>query len=110
MSFVADHPLELTRLSNVSRRNVTVSVDDGLEADVQALRGVAGQDELPPLPVARRCPLAPAPELGEVRGSGSLSRVRLPDGESAWVVSSYELAREILAKEAEDGAQAREHA
>ena len=46
--------------------------------------------------MARTCPFAPPPAYEEIREEESVSRVRLPDGGWAWVVSRHEDVRTVL--------------
>ena len=41
-------------------------------------------------PMARTCPFAPPPAYEEIREEEPVSRVHLPDGGWAWVVSRHE--------------------
>jgi len=50
-----------------------------------------------PLPTLRRCPFDPPAELGRFREREPLRPLRYPDGHSGWLVTSYGLARTILA-------------
>ncbi|UQU63866.1 cytochrome P450 [Couchioplanes caeruleus] len=43
------------------------------------------------------CPYAPPPAMADLRSSGPLTKVRLPDGTWTWLATSYELVREIIA-------------
>ncbi|MER6831383.1 cytochrome P450 [Streptosporangium sp. NPDC000563] len=47
-------------------------------------------------PMARTCPFAPPPAYEEIREGEPVSRVRLPDGGWAWVVSRHEDVRTVL--------------
>src|SRR3954470_16147436 len=47
-------------------------------------------------PMARTCPFAPPPAYVEIREEEPVSRVRLPDGRQAWVVSRHEDVRTVL--------------
>ncbi|MGW8434511.1 cytochrome P450 [Nocardiopsis sp. NPDC055551] len=47
-------------------------------------------------PMARTCPFAPPPAYQEIREEEPVSRVRLPDGGWAWVVSRHEDVRNVL--------------
>lgn len=47
-------------------------------------------------PMARTCPFAPPPAYEQIREGDSVSRVRLPDGGLAWVVSRHEDVRTVL--------------
>ena len=44
-----------------------------------------------------RCPFDPPPAYRELRSDGALTRVRLPDGSTPWVVTRYEHQRALLA-------------
>jgi cytochrome P450 len=43
------------------------------------------------------CPFDPAPDFTELRRNEPVTRVRLWDGSSAWLVTRYEDVREVLA-------------
>ncbi|MEV6638225.1 cytochrome P450 [Actinoplanes sp. NPDC051470] len=47
-------------------------------------------------PLARTCPFAPPPAYEEIREEEPVSRVRLPEGGWAWVVSRHEDVRTVL--------------
>ncbi|GAA3553470.1 cytochrome P450 [Amycolatopsis ultiminotia] len=47
-------------------------------------------------PMARTCPFAPPPAYEQIREQEPVSRVRLPGGELAWVVSRHEDVRAVL--------------
>ena len=47
-------------------------------------------------PLARTCPFTPPPAYEEIREEEPVSRVRLPDGGWAWVVSRHEDVRTVL--------------
>jgi cytochrome P450 len=55
--------------------------------------------ELPEFPMARAagCPFDPAPALREIQQDGGLSRVRLWDGSTPWLVTRYGDQRALLA-------------
>ncbi|MFI9402165.1 cytochrome P450 [Nocardia sp. NPDC052316] len=48
-------------------------------------------------PMRRQCPFAPATEYAELREAGPLARVRLPNGQPAWVVTRYAEVQQVLA-------------
>lgn len=48
------------------------------------------------LPTERECPFDPPSELGELRESEPLTRFRLPDGHTGWLVTSHDLARAVM--------------
>ncbi|HWD06593.1 MAG TPA: cytochrome P450 [Amycolatopsis sp.] len=48
------------------------------------------------LPVARTCPFAPPEEYMRIRDEQPITRVRIPDGNHAWVVSRHEDVRTVL--------------
>lgn len=51
--------------------------------------------EFPPYPMPRPDPLAPPPAYTRLRAEQPVSRVTLFDGSIAWLVTSYELARQV---------------
>lgn len=53
--------------------------------------------DIPSFPMARACPMHPPAEYRELRGREPVSRVRMPDGQVAWLVTKHELARKLLA-------------
>ena len=52
--------------------------------------------EPPDFPMARTCPFDPPPPYARLRERSPVSRVRLPDGSTAWLVTGHELVRAIL--------------
>ncbi|MGW4483711.1 cytochrome P450 [Amycolatopsis sp. NPDC004368] len=48
------------------------------------------------LPVARKCPFAPPEEYTQIREEQPITRVKIPDGKEAWVVSRHEDVRAVL--------------
>ena len=54
--------------------------------------------ELPEYPMrkASGCPFDPPPELGELQRQGTISKVRLWDGSTPWLVTRYAEQRELL--------------
>lgn len=50
-----------------------------------------------PMPRAAGCPFAPAPELTRLADEAPVSRVRLWDGSTPWLVTRYEDVRAVLA-------------
>ncbi|MEV4600148.1 cytochrome P450 [Amycolatopsis sp. NPDC049253] len=48
------------------------------------------------LPVARKCPFAPPAEYTQIREEQPITRVKIPDGKEAWVVSRHEDVRTVL--------------
>ncbi|WP_416969853.1 cytochrome P450 [Streptomyces sp. 4F14] len=53
--------------------------------------------DVPAFPMARACPMHPPAEYREIRGQEPVSRVRMPDGQLAWLVTGHEPARRLLA-------------
>jgi cytochrome P450 len=51
----------------------------------------------PSFPMARECPMHPPAEYREIRKEEPVARVRMPDGQLAWLVTSHELGRKLLA-------------
>ncbi|WP_206787939.1 cytochrome P450 [Amycolatopsis sp. MtRt-6] len=47
-------------------------------------------------PMTRTCPFAPPPAYTEIREEEPVTRVRLPEGKQAWVVSRHEDVRTVL--------------
>lgn len=52
--------------------------------------------DLPDFPVPRTDPFGVPPEYARLRDEQPVSRVRLPDGSEAWLVTGYRQAREVL--------------
>lgn len=48
------------------------------------------------LPFERPSPLEPPPEYAELRASAPVAPVITPDGQRAWLVTSYEAATTVL--------------
>ena len=63
------------------------------------MNGTAAEADTPdfPMPRATGCPLDPPPEFLALQEEGPLTRVRLPDGSTPWVVTRYEHQRALLA-------------
>lgn len=57
------------------------------------------QTELPEYPMARSadCPFAPPSEVLELSAARPLSRVRIWDGSTPWLITGYDVARELFA-------------
>ncbi|MGW4125448.1 cytochrome P450 [Nocardia sp. NPDC004711] len=55
-----------------------------------------GQSRPVQFPQDRQCPFDPPDEFNELRDTQPLSRLRLEDGRTGWLVSSHALARAIL--------------
>ncbi|MFC0542060.1 cytochrome P450 [Kutzneria chonburiensis] len=55
------------------------------------------ETDLPSFPMARECPMHPPAEYREIRAQEPVSRVRMPDGTIAWLVTGHELSRQLLA-------------
>jgi cytochrome P450 len=51
---------------------------------------------LPPFPQARTCPMHPAPGYAELAAERPVTRVVLPTGRTAWLVTGYDPVRQIL--------------
>ena len=54
-------------------------------------------DELPRFPQARSCPFHPPASYAELREEQPVARVTLPSGNTAWLITGYEDARQFLA-------------
>lgn len=54
--------------------------------------------DIPEYPMARdqRCPLAPPPEVLELGANKPVSRVRIWDGSTPWLITGYQEARELF--------------
>jgi cytochrome P450 len=52
--------------------------------------------EIPEYPMVRTCPFGPAPDVLQLQRDAPISRVRLWDGSTPWIVSRYDDARAIL--------------
>ena len=58
----------------------------------------AGEETgLPSFPMRRSCPFHPPKKYAELREEEPVSRVLLPTGRTAWLVTRYDLARQLLA-------------
>lgn len=73
----------------------------GTDRDPAAPRGAAGgcpfHGESPvSYPMPRACPFDPPPALGALRATGQLERVRLWNGQEAWLATRYEHVRALL--------------
>ncbi|QUQ63125.1 cytochrome P450 [Kutzneria sp. CA-103260] len=55
------------------------------------------EHEVPSFPMARECPMHPPAEYREIRKQEPVSRVRMPDGQLAWLVTGHEEGRKVLA-------------
>ena len=55
--------------------------------------------DIPEYPMDRdaRCPFAPPPQMLEMGETKPLSRVRIWDGSTPWLITGYEVARELFA-------------
>ncbi|RKT04574.1 cytochrome P450 [Streptomyces sp. 3211.6] len=53
--------------------------------------------DLQSFPMPRSCPFAPPEQYAEIRDKEPVSRVKLPNGKTAWMVTSHELVRQVLA-------------
>lgn len=53
--------------------------------------------DLPSYPMARQCPYDPPPAMSELRSSRPVTRVKIWDGTSPWLVTRYEDVRDVLA-------------
>ena len=67
-----------------------------VEHTIRAAPAAAGTPEYP-MPRAARCPLDPAPGLRELQAEAPLTRVRLWDGSTPWLVTRYAEQRALLA-------------
>ncbi|WP_410667954.1 cytochrome P450 [Amycolatopsis sp. cmx-4-68] len=54
-------------------------------------------EELPRFPQPRSCPFDPPPAYAELRERAPIARVTLPSGNTAWLITGYEHARQFLA-------------
>lgn len=54
-----------------------------------------GEDGLPNFPM-QRCPFAPPKEYAEIRKQPGLSKIRMPDGAWAWIVTRYDEVKQVL--------------
>jgi cytochrome P450 len=52
--------------------------------------------QLPSFPMTRRCPFQPPSEYESLRTSRPVSKVVLPTGREAWLITSYEFIRRVL--------------
>jgi cytochrome P450 len=52
---------------------------------------------VPSFPMARECPMHPPTQYREMSRTEPVSRVRMPDGQFAWLVTGHELGRKVLA-------------
>ncbi|GAA3459115.1 cytochrome P450 [Saccharothrix longispora] len=52
---------------------------------------------IPELPTTRSTAFDPPAELGSLRAAAPIHRMRFPDGHEGWLVTGYELAREVHA-------------
>ncbi len=50
-----------------------------------------------PMERASACPFAPPPAMTELNGTKPLSRVRIWDGSTPWLITGYEVGRELFA-------------
>ena len=57
------------------------------------------QLDIPEYPMDRdaRCPFAPPPQVLDMGTSKPLSRVRIWDGSTPWLITGHEVARELFA-------------
>ncbi len=62
------------------------------------LSGTEANSEIPDYPMARneRCPFAPPPDVMALAEERPLSRVRIWDGSTPWLVTGYEQVRELF--------------
>ncbi|MFB7500734.1 cytochrome P450 [Streptomyces sp. NPDC056161] len=60
--------------------------------------GAPTTDEAPPaFPMPRACPFHPPTQYAELRENDPVSKVTLPTGRTAWLVTRHDLARKLLA-------------
>jgi cytochrome P450 len=52
--------------------------------------------QAPSFPMARACPMHPPTEYAPLRSRCPISRVTMPDGQQAWLITKYEHARALL--------------
>src|SRR5216683_2714402 len=50
----------------------------------------------PPIFPMARCPFSPPPEYAEIREHSPISRVTMPDGSPAWLITRYDDVRAVL--------------
>ena len=65
--------------------------------DMLAAKEVSADVPEYPMERSARCPFAPPPEVLEMGASAPLSRVRIWDGSTPWLITGYEVARELFA-------------
>jgi 20-oxo-5-O-mycaminosyltylactone 23-monooxygenase/pentalenic acid synthase len=56
----------------------------------------AAPGEYPAFPMARKCPFDPPPEYAALRAQGQLVKAKLWNGKPTWLVTGYDLVRELL--------------
>jgi cytochrome P450 len=64
----------------------------------ETLTSTTTEAEIPEYPMARRasCPFAPPPDVMALAASAPLSRVRIWDGSTPWLITGYEQVRELF--------------
>ena len=69
------------------------------DTDLQDHRCREEATDIPEYPMDRdaRCPFAPPPQMLEMGETKPLSRVRIWDGSTPWLITGHEVARELFA-------------
>lgn len=58
--------------------------------------GTSGDQPVPNFPLPRSCPFEPPDAYAELNAQGRISQVRVPTGQLAWLVTSYDDVRRLL--------------